>query len=100
VNPILAGMRLVQRLSELSDDLAADRGTPAGTLFIGKFAAGDYYNRVPISAHLMGTRRHHAESNLGVVRAQLEGIAAEVAAETGAIIEPAIHGFGVPDLAR
>ena len=68
------GRRLVERLLDLSDDLAAGpTRTPAGTLFIGKFAAGDYYNRVPISAHLMGTRRHHADSNLGVVRAQLEG---------------------------
>ena len=93
VNPILAGMKLVERLAALRDDLAAGRASPAGTLFIGKFAAGDYYNRVPISAHLMGTRRHHADSNLGAVRAQLEQIAAEVAADTGAIIEPAIHGF-------
>ena len=93
VNPILAGMRLVDRLSRLSDDLAAGRAKPAGSLFIGKFATGDYYNRVPISAHLMGTRRHHADSNLTEVAAQLTQIAQEVAAETGAIIEPDLHGF-------
>ncbi len=93
VNPIVAGMKLVERLARLSDDLAAGRARPAGTLFIGKFAAGDYYNRVPISAHLMGTRRHHADSNLADVAAQLTQIAQEVATETGAVIAPDLHGF-------
>jgi acetylornithine deacetylase len=93
VNPVRAGMRLVQRLYQLADDLAAGRAKPAGTLFIGKFATGDYYNRVPLSAHLMGTRRHHADSNLVEVAAQLTQIAREVAEETGAIIEPDLHGF-------
>ena len=93
VNPIRAGMRLVARLYQLADDLAAGRGNLPGTLFIGEFTSGDYYNRVPITAHIKGTRRHLAGSNMGQVRAELEAIAAEVAAETGAIIEPQIHGF-------
>lgn len=93
VNPIRAGMRLVQRLYQLADDLAAGRVDPPGTLFIGEFTSGDYYNRVPISAHVKGTRRHLAGSNMGQVKVELEAIAAEIAAETGAIIEPQIHGF-------
>jgi acetylornithine deacetylase/succinyl-diaminopimelate desuccinylase-like protein len=93
VSPIVAGMRLVERLVALRDDLAAGRDGPPGTLFIGQFTSGDYYNRVPISAHLRGTRRHLAGFNLGQVRAQLEAIASEVATETGAIVEPQIHGF-------
>ncbi len=92
-NPIRAGRVLLDRLLDLADGLAAGSVEPRGSLFVGRFTSGDYYNRVPIEAHLSGTRRHHADSSLAAVRSELAALAAAVAAETGATIEPQIHGL-------
>jgi acetylornithine deacetylase/succinyl-diaminopimelate desuccinylase-like protein len=48
---------------------------------------------VPNRALLSGSRRHHAETTLGEVRAQLEALAADVARETGATIDARIHSL-------
>jgi acetylornithine deacetylase/succinyl-diaminopimelate desuccinylase-like protein len=93
VNPIMAGRVLLDRLARERDGLAAGTVLPRGSLFVGRFTSGDYYNRVPIEAHLSGTRRHHADSSLAEVRASLLAIADEVRGQTGAIIDSDLHGF-------
>lgn len=93
VHPIRAAGVLLDRLLALSDDLAAGRVSPRGSLFVGQFQSGDYYNRVPNRALLSGSRRHHAESRLDEVRGQLVALAREVARETGATVEPRIHSL-------
>jgi acetylornithine deacetylase/succinyl-diaminopimelate desuccinylase-like protein len=93
VHPIRAASVLLNRLLELADDLAAGRITPSGSLFIGEFQAGDYFNRVPSHARLAGTRRHHADRTLDEVREQLIALGAAVAAETGATVDAAIQSI-------
>jgi acetylornithine deacetylase/succinyl-diaminopimelate desuccinylase-like protein len=93
VHPIRVGRVLLDRLYDLADDLAGGRATPRGSLFVGQFRSGDYYNRVPASALISGTRRHHAETLLPEVRDQLVALAAEVARDTGATIEPRVHSL-------
>ncbi|HVA86724.1 MAG TPA: M20/M25/M40 family metallo-hydrolase [Candidatus Saccharimonadales bacterium] len=93
VHPVRVGGLLLDRLLDLADGLAAGHVEPRGSLFVGRFTSGDYYNRVPQEALLSGTRRHHADSSLAAVRAQLVELAARVAADTGATIEPEIHGL-------
>jgi acetylornithine deacetylase len=93
VHPIRAAAVLLDRLLHLSDALAAGRVTPRGSLFVGQFQSGDYYNRVPARALLSGSRRHHAENRLEEVRSQLVELAQSVARETGATIEPRIHSL-------
>lgn len=93
INPLIAGVRLCQRLLHLREELEAGAAEHPGSLFIGKLVAGDYNNRMPASCEVAGTRRHHAGSTLEDVAAELSAIAAEVAAETGAEIVPHIHGL-------
>jgi acetylornithine deacetylase/succinyl-diaminopimelate desuccinylase-like protein len=93
VHPIRAGRLLLDRLIDLADSLAAGRELPRGSLFVGKFNSGDYYNRVPASAEIGGSRRHHADSTLEVVRDQLIRLAKDVGRETGATIEPRIFSL-------
>jgi len=93
IHPLQVGEVLLRRLLELADGLAAGRIEPRGSLFVGRFTSGDYYNRVPLDAQLSGTRRHHADSSLAAVRTQLLEVAAAVAAQTGATIEPQIQGL-------
>ncbi len=93
VHPIRAARVLLDRLLDLADDLSAARLTPRGSLFVGRFNSGDYYNRVPMRAEIGGTRRHYHESTLDEVRDQLVELASQVARETGATIEPRIHSL-------
>jgi acetylornithine deacetylase/succinyl-diaminopimelate desuccinylase-like protein len=91
-HPVRVGRVLLDRLLDLADGLAAGTAGPRGSLFVGRFNSGDYYNRVPLRAEISGTRRHHADSSLDDVRDQLVALAEGVASETGATIEPGIHG--------
>jgi acetylornithine deacetylase/succinyl-diaminopimelate desuccinylase-like protein len=93
VQPIRAVRVLLNRLLDLADDLEAGRATPRGSLFIGAVNGGDYYNRLTNRVRISGTRRHHAETQLSEVRDQLIELAAGVARETGATIEPLIHSL-------
>lgn len=93
VNPVAAGNTLVSRLLGHGAKLADGTAGPAGSLFVGSFVSGDYNNRFATSALISGTRRHHADAGLADVDAELRQIAGEVAAETGAVITPRIHGL-------
>ena len=59
VDPVEVGRVLHAALADLRDRLAdASTDDPKPSLFIGKFVAGDYPNRLPVRAELAGTRRH------------------------------------------
>jgi acetylornithine deacetylase/succinyl-diaminopimelate desuccinylase-like protein len=93
IHPIRVGRLLLDQLYDLADGLAAGTAEPRGSLSIGRFTSGDYYNRVPLRAEIGGTRRHHADSSLDAVRNQLAALTEQVARETGATIEPRIYGL-------
>jgi acetylornithine deacetylase/succinyl-diaminopimelate desuccinylase-like protein len=86
IDPLRVGTLALERLVAIREGLAAGTVTPRGSLFIGKFVAGDYYNRVPISCSIAGTRRHFADGSHAQVHAELEGLVAQLRAETGADI--------------
>jgi acetylornithine deacetylase/succinyl-diaminopimelate desuccinylase-like protein len=79
---------------ELHDAFAALRGRLAGrgrdglgpSLFVGRFTAGDYYNRMPTTAVIQGTRRHDIDETLVDVETELRAVVDEVIARTGAPI--------------
>jgi acetylornithine deacetylase/succinyl-diaminopimelate desuccinylase-like protein len=52
-----------------------------GSIYIGKFSVGDYYNRVPVSATISGTRRHTGNENLDSVKADFEDFVRRVEAQ-------------------
>jgi acetylornithine deacetylase/succinyl-diaminopimelate desuccinylase-like protein len=86
VDPLQVGTTALERLVTLRDGLAAGTVTPRGTMFIGKFVSGDYYNRVPVSCSIAGTRRHFADGSHAAVHAELEALVDTLRAETGASI--------------
>ena len=93
MHPIRAGRVLLDRLLDLADALASGREHPRGSLFVGQFHTGDYYNRVPSRAVISGNRRHHADAGLPDIRDQLVALTRAVARDTGATIEPRIHSL-------
>jgi acetylornithine deacetylase/succinyl-diaminopimelate desuccinylase-like protein len=84
-NPLYGLRLLLDRLDVLAKRLAA-RVHPlvgAETLFVGEVRGGDFYNRVPERAEVVGTRRYALPGSKEQVCAELEGLCAEVAEYTG-----------------
>jgi succinyl-diaminopimelate desuccinylase len=97
VDPVEIGRRLHAALADERERLVR-RGTGA-SLFVGRFSAGDYYNRLPNRAVLAGTRRHDIDETLAGVEAELRALIARVAEEAGtpigATITPIAEAFDV-----
>lgn len=89
-DPLRVGALLLRRLTDLRDGLAAGSVRPRGSLFIGKFVAGDYYNRVATSCSIAGTRRHFSDGSHAEVHRELEELVGSVRDETGADVRLSI----------
>lgn len=95
LDPVEVGRRVHAALAERRDRIARDGAAgrtvdldgPGPSLFIGRFAAGDYPNRLPVRAELSGTRRHDERSTLAEVAAELTALVDRVRRETGAEID-------------
>ncbi len=105
IDPVEVGRLLHDALAAHRDRLAT-RGTPGArpSLFVGRFTAGDYYNRLPHEARLEGTRRHDIDESLADVAAELRSLVEDVASRAGVPIEltvtPIAEAFEVdPDQA-
>ncbi|MDF1515437.1 MAG: M20/M25/M40 family metallo-hydrolase [Anaerolineae bacterium] len=79
------------RLLVWADELAAsgDGGYMLGSpsLFIGQIHYGDFYNRVPISYHIQGTRRWLPDQSFIQVQADLAGVVESVSCAEGISVE-------------
>ena len=100
IDPVEVGRILHAELGALRDRLAAQpSASPKPSLFIGKFVAGDYPNRLPVRAELAGTRRHDETSDLAAVSGELEALVDGVRRRTGAAIDlravPIAESFSV-----
>jgi succinyl-diaminopimelate desuccinylase len=100
IDPVEVGRQLHDALARLRDRLAADPApSPKPSLFIGRFASGDYPNRLPVRAELAGTRRHDGSSDLAEVAAELESLVDGIRRQTGANIDlravPIAESFAV-----
>lgn len=88
-NPIHVAARLVARLQERATALAAVALPDVGpeSIFVGMMHSGDFYNRVPTSAKITGTRRHGPDKTFDDVRCELNALVADVQSEdkTGTI---------------
>jgi acetylornithine deacetylase/succinyl-diaminopimelate desuccinylase-like protein len=89
-HPIYAAARLVQLIEARHDELAATTSIPyAGpeSFFVGEFRAGDFFNRFPVEARVVGTRRYAPGRRFEDVQAEVEALCRRVEAETGARVE-------------
>ena len=95
-HPINAVRLLLDRLGARAEELAARPDDFAGpeTLFVGVVRSGDFYNRVPTDAELVGTRRYRAPVTKNDVLKEFEVLCREVAAETGLRVEVGLKEVG------
>jgi acetylornithine deacetylase/succinyl-diaminopimelate desuccinylase-like protein len=105
LDPVEVGRELHDALAGLRARLASRAPDGLGpSLFVGRFTAGDYFNRMPTEAVLQGTRRHDVDESLADVASELREVVRAVAARTGAPIAlevtPIAEAFDVdPDAA-
>jgi len=87
LDPVEVGRVLHDALAGLRARLAARSVDGLGpSLFVGRFTAGDYYNRMPTTTVIQGTRRHDTDETLADVEVGLRAVVDDVAARTGAPI--------------
>jgi acetylornithine deacetylase/succinyl-diaminopimelate desuccinylase-like protein len=83
-DPVEVGRQLHDALAGLRARLASRTHDGLGpSLFVGRFTAGDYFNRMPPGAVLQGTRRHDVDESLAEVETELRAVVGEVATRTG-----------------
>lgn len=97
-HPLRAAGRLLGVLEEHRQVL---QGRPHGlsgpeSIFLGEVHGGDFYNRVPVSARIVGTHRFAAPRTLAEVRAEYDVLCRTVAQETGATISIEWQEVGRP----
>ena len=102
---VMAGYRAVQLMQEKAAKLADFRHPYLGaeSIFIGRFQGGDYFNRMPASCVIAGTRRFGPGCSLDAIREEFERLAARVQEESGANVEiwlDGIEGYSVDENER
>jgi acetylornithine deacetylase/succinyl-diaminopimelate desuccinylase-like protein len=97
-NPIY-GLRLLLNGLDAMASRLAERVHPlvgAESLFVGEVRGGDFYNRVPIAAEVVGTRRYALPGSKELVAAELEELCAEVTKHTGLSLRVELQEVGKP----
>jgi acetylornithine deacetylase len=97
-NP-LRGVRLLLNGLDAMASRLAGRVHPlvgADSLFVGEVRGGDFYNRVPIAAEVVGTRRYALPGSKELVAAELAELCAEVTRQTGLSLRVELQEVGKP----
>jgi acetylornithine deacetylase len=97
-NP-LYGLRLLLNGLDAMASRLAERVHPlvgAESLFVGEVRGGDFYNRVPIAAEVVGTRRYALPGSKELVGAELDELCAGVTERTGLGLRVALQEVGKP----
>jgi acetylornithine deacetylase/succinyl-diaminopimelate desuccinylase-like protein len=83
-NPFMAAIRLGQRLIEFGEQLEQQTIPLLGTetIFLSSIHGGDFYNRLPGSVVIGGTRRFAPGRSFAAIAAELQAIADAVVAGT------------------
>ncbi len=102
---VMAGYKSVQLLQEKAAELAGIEHPYLGaeSIFIGRFQGGDYFNRMPASCVIAGTRRFGPGCSLDAIREEFSSLAARVQEESGAEVEvwlDGIEGYSVNENER
>lgn len=88
-HPLLSAARVVEAIRARTEQLAATEHEWVGaeTYFVGELHGGDFYNRHPASARVVGTRRWAPGNTIDAVRAELLALLDPLEAETGCTLE-------------
>src|SRR5207253_1153643 len=82
-HPLLAAARVVEAIRRRTEELAHEEHPLVGaeTYFVGELHGGDFYNRFPTCARIVGTRRWAPGSSLPAVEAEYRALLARAAGE-------------------
>jgi acetylornithine deacetylase/succinyl-diaminopimelate desuccinylase-like protein len=88
-HPLHVAARVVEAIAARNAELASDvhEWVGAETYFVGEVHGGDFYNRFPNGARIVGTRRWMPGNTLAAVEAEYRALLARVAADTGCDID-------------
>jgi acetylornithine deacetylase/succinyl-diaminopimelate desuccinylase-like protein len=88
-HPLVAAAKVVEAMYARREELAATEHPWVGaeTYFVGEVHGGDFYNRWPATARIVGTRRWAPGNTLEAVEAEYRALLDGVAAETGCDID-------------
>jgi acetylornithine deacetylase/succinyl-diaminopimelate desuccinylase-like protein len=88
-HPLHAAARVVDAIAARNAELAEVEHPWVGaeTYFVGELHGGDFYNRFPSTARIVGTRRWAPGNTLVAVEAEYRELLARVAADTGCDID-------------
>ena len=89
VNPLDAGYELLKLFEEKRDEIKKDVMEYVGSesIFVGIFEGGDFFNRVPTTCKIMGTRRYSTKRTEEDIDRELGEMAEKVQKKTGAKVE-------------
>lgn len=89
VNPLDAGYELLKLFEEKRAEIKEDVMEYVGSesIFVGIFQGGDFFNRVPTTCKIMGTRRFSTKRTEEEIDRELGEMADKVAEKTGAGVE-------------
>ncbi len=74
-HPLLIGLEVANTLRAWNEELSQETALPyvgPETVFIGQFESGDFYNRVPTTCRIVGTRRYAPEKRFPQVEAEFQ----------------------------
>ncbi|MHB8294614.1 MAG: M20 family metallopeptidase [Acidimicrobiales bacterium] len=99
-NPLSVVSKLLARLERRASELRrmALPVVGADSIFIGQVHGGDFYNRVPTQAEVVGTWRYAAPISVETVRDELATLCTELAEASGLSLELDLQEVGAPYL--
>ncbi|HWE63438.1 MAG TPA: M20/M25/M40 family metallo-hydrolase [Chloroflexota bacterium] len=97
-HPLWAAGRMLALLDERRRALQEQDVPLLGpeSIFLGEVHGGDFYNRVPVSARIVGTHRFAAPRTAAQVEAEYLALCLRVEAETGATARCTVQEVGRP----
>ncbi len=90
-HPILGAVQMVNLMHAKHKELQAKPAMPYvghESYFFGMFHGGDFFNRWTTTCNIVGTRRYGPGTTVDDIRAELQGMAKQVEAETGTSVSP------------
>ena len=97
-HPLWAAARLLALLDQRRHELLQEDVPLLGpeSIFLGEVHGGDFYNRVPVVAQIVGTRRYATPRTFLDIDAEFDAICQAVEAETGATVRCRLQDVGHP----
>lgn len=97
-HPLRAVTHLLAALEERQSALRAHPLPLLGpeTVFVGEVHGGDFYNRVPVSAQIVGTRRYAAPHTMADLSAEFADLCQQAQQATGATVRYELQNVGAP----